>query len=768
MSERYIDGSDNKNIYNLLCNLSSKEDSIILNEISNEKKSFEEDRARTKKSIATLKDKLKIEMDNLNDLNEGLVYSINWFQSYDENLALQKCFSLLNVDGSFLDATKRAVEEELDTHTLENNTTNEINKLKADIEVLENDLTELDSLIVKNDELFNSTIVTTEDLYYLIDGAVNGNGSFNKDYVSGLLKPLMDISKKYEIIFQDNFMEVASKAIFFPDDGLNDRVIEYANGIDREVKYLEDVSDKNYIEEVTDYDNIMESDVSAEDFDEIAINDIEENTLGELDLGTQGETEEQEVETEAETEAVEEVSTETVAEENVSIVDELQDELVSNVIPSDISIPFIEDNELNIADNVVPVDNEEVTISGEKEEVKDDLKFDTSKCSPELKALIDSTPTDVVNKNVDELKIMNLESEYYYYENGYSYLCDPDLSKKLNLLRSNRLNDKIIVGALKCHYISSSYAELEEKIKLIASKDKFSSSYLPLLKEDVNKYFDVLDELNGYGIELSDQEKLQYMTIIANSADNVVPDTEILKDYGISLLRKNGKYELGLYVKKPKYLVESIDNIVEMGEESLLNTVPDVLKDNTEYIIRIINYLKDNNIDYKEGDTYSEIVYKPLAFKEAYPNANLDELEMVEDSNKELAEALNNDYCNVLMQILDKYYESDNCYKIVELKEEEKEVVDKLKEEFENNMGAQLVGKNTYKINDTYVSRNKFERNLYFLVSGLMSKEQDVMSMSREVLLVSALFNSRKTKGKKVSLPNLGDDLEISMGGKAA
>ena len=89
-----------------------------------------------------------------------------------------------------------------------------------------------------------------------------------------------------------------------------------------------------------------------------------------------------------------------------------------------------------------------------------------------------------------------------------------------------------------------------------------------------------------------------------------------------------------------------------------------------------------------------------------------------------------------------------------------------LKEVFEQEMGASLVGKNTYKINNVYVSRNKFERNLYYLVSGLLSKEQDLMSIAKEVLLVSALFNSRKEVNKAMTLPE--ETHEHSKGGKAA
>ena len=81
-------------------------------------------------------------------------------------------------------------------------------------------------------------------------------------------------------------------------------------------------------------------------------------------------------------------------------------------------------------------------------------------------------------------------------------------------------------------------------------------------------------------------------------------------------------------------------------------------------------------------------------------------------------------------------------------------------------MGASIVGKNTYKINDKYISRNKFERNLYYLVSGLLSKDQNVMSIAKEILLVSALFNCRKETNKAMTLPE--EKYEHSMGGKAA
>ena len=436
-----------------------------------------------------------------------------------------------------------------------------------------------------------------------------------------------------------------------------------------------------------------------------------------------------------------------------------------------------------VSENIVPQEFEEnpfveMESSSDKEEETEPIEevdnsvenysLDETKCSKELLDLLKNADSSLIKKNREELEILNCDKEYYYCKDGYSYLTDTELSSKLNFLRSKRIDDAAIAQAISCHYICDSFSEIEEKTRVIEQNGEFNKSYLPLLKYNPAKFFEAIKNLNDYSIEPDEKEKAQYLVLLANGSDNIIGDTEVLKEYEVSLLRKNGKYELGLYTKSPLQLQKSLDDIIETGEEDLIASTPEVLREDSDYIVRMIKYLQDNNIDYKDDGIYADFISKPMLFKSQFPEAELDELEPVSSSNEKLASVLNNEYCSLLINILTRYYESENSYKQISLTEEERIDCDRLKAMFREQMGAELVGKSTYKINDNYVSRNKFERNLNFLVSGLKSKGQDVIAMGKEILLVCALFGSRKCSTKKIELPEVANSDDMSRGGMAA
>ena len=790
MAMRVVDGSDKKNLYTLLCNISDEKDSIIIDAINTERKDLEREKEDTLNFMSNTKNKIEHEKENLRIMNVGLSQAIDFFRLFDSNVDLQKYFSLLDIDANFLDNAKATVEEEQETNNLTGGISSEIERLEKEEIRLETDLDSLEEVIEKNQKISKEVYNITTDLYNLIEGAVNGNGSFNKDYVSGLLIPLEKVANKYNIGFPEGYLEDGAKAIFFPDDedGLSNSFIDYTNNRNREIVFVEG-KDKNTIEpevEVVPKDNDLDAIVFEE---EPVVEDTAETIpVEDLDIAREDVIEEEpkepiEEKVEPEEEIVdekEEVPEDGIDKNNVeNVIEEIDKELVASSVEEPVEEkveePIIEEPAVEekveepVEEKVVEEDvkpNIVVPTPGEDNEIASLYGLDSNRVSKELLSLLGEAKEELVRKNMEELKIMNLDDEFYYVNDGYSYLTDSELSSKFNLLRSKGINDKVLTAAIRAHYLDSSLENITKDIKLIEEKGKFNESFLPLLKYKVSNFFDSMAKLNEYGIEPDEKEQLQYMTLLTVANDNILPDTEVLKDYGISLLRKNGKYELGLYIKNPLELEQSIDDIVETGEEDLVNTIPEVLKENTDYIVKIINYLKDNNIEYKDGDSYSDIVYKPLAFKEAYPNVELESLDSTKNSNANLAELLDNEYCTVLIQILERYYQDFESYKTFDLNESEMAVCDQLKEVFEQEMGASLVGKNTYKINNVYVSRNKFERNLYYLVSGLLSKEQDVMSIAKEVLLVSALFNSRKRVNKPIVLPD--GPQEHSMGGKAA
>ena len=124
--------------------------------------------------------------------------------------------------------------------------------------------------------------------------------------------------------------------------------------------------------------------------------------------------------------------------------------------------------------------------------------------------------------------------------------------------------------------------------------------------------------------------------------------------------------------------------------------------------------------------------------------------------------------CSIFIEVLDKFYADDRSYKAVELSDEEKSVFGELKSLLEKEFEAKLVNKNAYEMNGVIVSRNKFERNLSCLVSALLSNGEDLLSEARELLIVAALYNSRRPVGKIIDFPNEAEKKASYLGGMAA
>ena len=425
----------------------------------------------------------------------------------------------------------------------------------------------------------------------------------------------------------------------------------------------------------------------------------------------------------------------------------------------------------NVADKIIEEMNGEVAnLEASIENDKNEYGLYNSKVSNELKALFENGDKKLIETNLETLRALNVsDSTFYYAMAGYSYLTDKDLASKLNYLRGKGVSEKVVLDAVELHYIDCSLESIKEGVNALENSDLgFDKRYLPILKYGVDNFFNALEELRNNGIEPDDSEIAAYLPILTKYADNVASDTEVLKDYGISLLRKNGKYELGLYLKKPADLVQSIDDIIESGEEALINNTPEVLALDTDAIIQRLMYVKKNKVDYKEGEVYADYIYKPNLFNREFDNPELESIGSREECNTALSKSLNNDLCSIFIEVLDKYYEDERSYKAVDLSEEERGVFEELKALLEKEFDAKLINKNTYEMNGVTISRNKFERNLSCLVSALLSNGEDLLSEARETLIVAALYNSRRPEGMIMNIPQEVERETARLGGMAA
>ena len=229
---------------------------------------------------------------------------------------------------------------------------------------------------------------------------------------------------------------------------------------------------------------------------------------------------------------------------------------------------------------------------------------------------------------------------------------------------------------------------------------------------------------------------------------NIAEDSEILKDYLISILKSNGKYALSVFWKKPEELLADIDDLVEAGLENVIAAHPEILGINTESILRRIKYCEANKkkvfTDDMRSDPYDYIMKINIFKKEISYGGPLPELGDRQANNAKLMELIGNpDYVEILLNTLSDYYANTDKYSTPQVVDSMKEKYDELIHYLEDKCKAEIAGKFTYKVKDVCICKNKLERNIAIILNALAAAGQPAFGVEREIVLVSALYNSR-------------------------
>ena len=769
MAEKIIDGSHKENIYYLLCNLADLDNkSIVLAAINRVIESTKLDKEETDKAVADVTERLERAKRYRVALKSGPDVFLHFVKEFNDNEVLVDYLSVLGYDDCLKDFMESHKEEQK-TNNMKEKVEKDIATLSDQLHRLEVDASRLEVSLKDYNTTLDNINNATADAKTLIEASMNHNGTFNKDFVEQTFAPFEEQAKIFGIVFPDKFVEEASKAIFFPQDGFDKVVEEYRQGKFKELLYTNNEPEK------IDMDAIDEEVIK-----EVPINNVD---ITEVEPAEEEPVEEEPVEEEAtnEIEATDEIGEPEVTEEiSEDIVPEIEDESIIEEVSNDrISADDLveEPNEgikgtdiSNVADRIIDEMNDEVANLEVVQETKNEYGLYDSKISEKLETMLANADKKLIESNIENLRALNVSDDTFYYVSGdYSYLTDKDLASKLNYLRGKNVSEKAVLSAVEAHYIDCSLESIKEGVNALENSELgFDKKFMAIFKYGVDNFFKTLENLGKNGIEPDDSEISSYLSILARYSENIAPDTEILKDYGISLLRKNGKYELGLYLKKPADLVQAIDDIIEIGEEALINSTPEVLAMDTDTVLERINYYKNNNIDYKEGEVYAEPIIKPGLFNREFNDPELEPIGTRVECNVALEKSLNNDLCSIFIEVLDKFYNDERSYKAVELSEDEAVVFEELKGLLEKEFNAKLINKNTYEMNEVTISRNKFERNLSCLVSALLSNGEDLLSEAREVLIVSALYNSRRAVGMIMNIPHEVEKDTASLGGMAA
>lgn len=581
-------------------------------------------------------------------------------------------------------------------------------------------------------------------------------------------------------LFDENEIKELTKIIMFPDDGL----FEYAKNYDKRLANGEisldnqsSVIEENNIEEIKPIEDISPSEETEEENNESSTAEIYKEEI------TSSET----------TPDVEEPSVEDNQEEIINITN---DDSTSEIDLSSLnnSSENEEPKELEEETEETTIDSEPTTIipiiEPDPEPVEESIeeflekiglsiqKFTDYNETPvsEIMAYLNQIDRTLIERNYEILRSLNVDEEtiYKYFQN-ILYLADSDLNNKITILRAKGINDKIITQNLNelksCFRLS--YEEFQKRINAIETMDgSLTEENAYLLSYDVALYEENLSLLNDAGYDMSEEEKRNFCYVLSTSI-NTKEIIEILKNYLISITRKNGKYALGVLWQKPYNLLTGIDDLIEYNLENIIATNPEVLATNIDNIIRRVKYCEENGIPVsEEGATisYFDYILNQERFTKKFGQVELPTLANRHEINQILAEIIsakeNREELHKLSEILKDYYASTKMYSKIELNAEQEQELSSLLQKMTNNLKAELIGKNTYKLNNLYISKNKLERHLAIFLSHKEElNNQD--NYENEILLMAALYNMRQDEGnlQKFVTETLGFNRNDANGG---
>lgn len=581
-------------------------------------------------------------------------------------------------------------------------------------------------------------------------------------------------------LFDENEIKELTKIIMFPDDGL----FEYAKNYDKRLANGEisldnqsSVTEENNIEEIKPIEDISPSEETEEENNESSTAEIykEEITSSE----TTPDVEEQSVEDNQE-EIINITNDDSTSEIDLSSLNnsseneepkELEEETEETTIDSEPTtiIPIIEPDPEPVEESIEEF-LEKIGLSIQK--------FTDYNETPvsEIMAYLNQIDRTLIERNYEILRSLNVDEEtiYKYFQN-ILYLADSDLNNKITILRAKGINDKIITQNLNelksCFRLS--YEEFQKRINAIETMDgSLTEENAYLLSYDVALYEENLSLLNDAGYDMSEEEKRNFCYVLSTSI-NTKEIIEILKNYLISITRKNGKYALGVLWQKPYNLLTGIDDLIEYNLENIIATNPEVLATNIDNIIRRVKYCEENGIPVsEEGATvsYFDYILNQERFTKKFGQVELPTLANRHEINQILAEIIsakeNREELHKLSEILKDYYASTKMYSKIELNAEQEQELSSLLQKMTNNLKAELIGKNTYKLNNLYISKNKLERHLAIFLSHKEElNNQD--NYENEILLMAALYNMRQDEGnlQKFVTETLGFNRNDANGG---
>lgn len=669
--------NNNQSILEKLKNLIEPESSI-LTELHNKKNKNEDIVAKSTRNIAAKNETIthiKNDISALESQNKTLVEAFSHLKDTDLGLITNVLKLKINV------------KEDLDKLT---------NQLPLQITIRENDITDLETAIKKEEETLNyakATIKEVEtsikealknqsELIDLLEASSQGEVEITRDDVINILK---------KVKFNDKDAYKTAKLILFPEDELIPFFKDY-KFVKPTIKVEESTKENNEDIFSKDDDTFVDLDKIVSLLNEEPTSNIKEEkeTKEVRKPVTSEDTTKEEYENQKENEDI--ISFESRLEDETPIsFEELKSLFTENKqdTPAEIKEeePTNEPISLDELDAVTnnSITSEEPVLEVKEEEPKEEITFEK-----------EETPS-VIDFSKDKLIALEKNPQ------------DIDL---VDHFATSNLNPKEILDTLKEEEINP------QDVSLVTYQNGLEN-YLKNLKSLKNKGYNPTSmELEKLGTTLSlvDNEKLE-------------ENLKILEEYKISLKNPNGKIVFKVLCQEPKTLRDNIDLIIEARETNLLTYNVKVLSQNVPLVIERINFCKEYNIPYTEEKNNS-FSYDSYIFSQSVLE-NLVEKEIeLPRLDKRLTAELESEISKEVYEILKDKTNDDTLHDAKKFDEYSK-VLNKLE-------SLTVTKEKAYIIDNLAFSMENTKRNLITLVNNLDTIDE-------KTILAGLFYNSHKT-----------------------
>lgn len=665
--------NNNQNVLEKLKNLIEPESSI-LSELHNKKNKNEEIVAKAKASITSKNERITSIKNDIDTL------------ATEKKLLTDAFASLKDTDLSLITSVlklKINIKDDLDKLT---------NQLPLQITIRENDITDLENGITKeNENLSNANAAISKlcqeledalknqaELRSLLAAATSSQVEKTRDEVISILK---------KVNFDDKEAYKTAKLILFPEDELVPFFKDYEFASQKTNEKTSDLDTSS--SDVVNFDEPANSDdfVDLDSIVSLLNKETEDNTISPGLEKT-----EDEVNNDQESKKEEETST------------SKEEEKASEGENRDL-ISFEEQLE-----NETPISFEELRslFENDKEDVpaKD---IDTSA------TLEDQEPATTKKPKILEDQVAPIEDSVNFREETLLALgkakTDIDLIKPFD---TSAFDCQKILNTLKNEDIDSN------DISLVIYQNGLDNYLANLKTLTDNGYKPSPMELQKFGVSLSliDNAKLQ-------------ENLHILNNYKVSLKNSNGKIVFKVLCQEPETLRRNLDLIIEARETNLLNYNVNALSQNIPLILERINFCKEYNIPYTEEKnnilTYNSYIFSQKVLEELVEK----EIDLTK-LNKSLTNELENNISKEALEILEQNTLENPKLESAKKFDDYSKIVNKIE-------ALSVSKENAYIIDNLAFSTENTKRNLITLINHL-----DKIN-PKDIILAGLFYNSHKT-----------------------